>query len=45
MKQDRSPEQEHERLLMQYQGVFKRHIIEYAEKVIRPIAKKRNYSR
>ena len=45
MKRDRSPEQEYERLLMQYQGVFKRHIQEYAEKVIKPIAKKKNYSR
>lgn len=44
-KRDRTPEQEYERLLMQYQGIFKHNIEEFAEKVIKPQRKFKNYSR
>lgn len=36
---------EHERLLMQYQGIFKRAIPEYAKRVIKSQAKLKNYAR
>lgn len=36
---------ENERLLMQYQGVFKHHIAEFAEKVVRKAKPIKNLSR
>lgn len=44
-KPDRTPEQEFERLLMQYQGIFKHNIEEFAEKVVTKHRKKKNFSR
>lgn len=44
-KRDRTPAQEYERLLMQYQGIFRHNITEYAEKVIKPTINRKNYSR
>lgn len=40
-----SDPKEVERLLMQYAGVFKKNIKEYAERVIRKKAKQKNYAR
>lgn len=36
---------ERERLLMQYQGIFKRNIPEFAKKVIKSQAKLKNYAK
>lgn len=44
-KQDRTQEEEHDRILMQYAGIFKNHISEFAERVTKQHPKRPNRAR